>query len=381
MSKITVLGAGMVGSAIARDLAPQHDVRSVDRDGSALAGLTGIRTVQADLSSGTQVREAIQDADLVVCAVPGFMGYRTLEAILEAGKNVVDISFMPEAALELDGLAQARGVTGVMDMGVAPGMDNLILGHHDATMTVQRFECLVGGLPQRRSYPFEYKAPFSPIDVIEEYTRPARYVANGQVVVQPALSEPELVDFDSVGTLESFNSDGLRSILDTMSHIPDMKEKTLRYPGHRALMAALAAGGFFGTEPIQVRTPGGQSTSIRPIDASSAILLEAWKLAPDEPEFTVMRVTVDGEERGEPVRYVYDLHDVYDAATRTSSMARTTGYACTSMVQLVLDGTFARRGLFAPEVVARNEGILDAVLQYQEARGIRYVRTRTERPS
>jgi len=374
MSQITVLGAGMVGSAIARDLAPRHDVRSVDRDEAALAVLAhhGVAVQQADLSSDEAVQQAIADADLVVCAVPGFMGHRTLGAILKAGKNVVDISFMPEDALQLDGLAKEHGVVAVVDMGVAPGMDNLILGHHDAEMTVSRFECLVGGLPRTRTYPFEYKAPFSPIDVIEEYTRPARYVANGQTVVLPALSEPELVDFEGIGTLEAFNSDGLRSIIDTMPHIPDMKEKTLRYQGHRDLMAALSAGGFFDTEPIGM---GGHR--VRPIDATSAILLNAWKLGPDEEEFTVMRVTVEGNERGVDVRYVYDLHDVFDHGSRTSSMARTTGYACTSMVEQVLSGDYAAVGVSTPEVAGRTEGVLERALTYQRVRGITYRRTRT----
>lgn len=367
MSKITVLGAGMVGSAIARDLSNRHQVRSVDRDAGALDRLAGIDTQQADLAEAKAVRAASEDADLVVCAVPGFLGFQTLATLLEVGKNVVDISFMPEDVLQLSDLARDRGVIAVVDMGVAPGMHNLILGHHDASMQVRRFECLVGGLPQQRTYPFEYKAPFSPIDVIEEYTRPARYVRSGQEVVLPALSEPELVEFAGIGTLEAFNTDGLRTMLQTMRHIPDMLEKTLRYPGHRDLMAALSAGGFFGTEPIDV---AGQS--VRPIDAASAILLEAWKLGPTEEEFTVMRVTVEGEEAGESVRYTYDLHDVYDRATQTSSMARTTGYACTSLVEQVCSGSYAAPGLSTPELAGRVPGTLERALAYQAERGVRY---------
>ena len=134
MSKITVLGAGMVGRAIARDLAASHSVRSVDRDPEALAPLSGaVATQQADLSDAAAVRTHIADADLVVCAVPGFMGFRTMQTLIDAGKKVVDISFMPEDVLTLDGLAKERGAIVVADMGVAPGMDNLILGHHDAT--------------------------------------------------------------------------------------------------------------------------------------------------------------------------------------------------------------------------------------------------------
>lgn len=375
MSSVVVLGAGMVGSAMARDLQAKHEVTSVDRDATALARLSnsGIKIVQADLGDSGQVSRQIKDAELVICAVPGFMGLRTLRTILEAGKPVVDISFMPEDALQLDGLAREQGVTAVVDMGVAPGMDNVIFGYHDVRMKVRRFECLVGGLPSARTYPFEYKAPFSPIDVIEEYTRPARFVENGQLVTRPALSEPELVEFENIGTLEAFNSDGLRSLISTMAHVPDMKEKTLRYRGHRDLMAALSAGGFFSTGQIKV----GEH-EIRAIDASSAILLAAWKLAPDEKEFTVMRVTVEGEENGSQVRHIYDLYDEYDAASQTSSMARTTGYACTATAELLLNGSYDSPGVSAPEIVGRAPGCCEAIMQYLLARGVRYGHRREE---
>lgn len=377
MSRVVVLGAGMVGSAIARDLRASHEVTSVDRDAVALARLSvaGIKTVQADLADGQQVSSVISGAQLVICAVPGFMGLQTVRTIIAAGKPAVDISFMPEDALQLDDLAREQGVTVVVDMGVAPGMDNVIFGYHDARMKVSRFECLVGGLPRARTFPFEYKAPFSPIDVIEEYTRPARFVEGGQLVTRPALSEPELIEFDNIGTLEAFNSDGLRSLITTMAHVPDMKEKTLRYRGHRDLMVALGAAGFFATDPIMA---GGHE--IRPIDAASAILLAAWKLAPDEREFTVMRVTVEGEENGSQVRHVYDLYDEYDAASQTSSMARTTGYACTAAAELLLHGTYCRPGVSAPELVGRAPGCYESIMKYLLAREIRYSHRREEIP-
>lgn len=373
MSQICVLGAGMVGQAIARDLGPRHDVTSVDRDAEALAGLAaeGVTTRVADLSEPGRVAGLLGDCDLAVSAVPGFMGFQTLRAIVAAGKPVVDISFMPEDATALDHLARDQGVTAVVDMGVAPGMDNLILGHHDRLMQVSRFECLVGGLPKRRSYPFEYKAPFSPIDVIEEYTRPARYVEHGQIVTRPALSEPELVDFREIGTLEAFNTDGLRSLIASMRHIPDMKEKTLRYPGHRDLMAALQAGGFFSDREI---TLGGRA--LRPVDFSAAILMEAWKLAGDEKEFTVMRITIEGEEQGEALSYVYDLFDEYDEKTRTSSMARTTGYACTAVAEILLSGAYSATGISPPELLGREPDCLDKVMRYLADRNVRYEITR-----
>ncbi|MCX6295348.1 MAG: saccharopine dehydrogenase NADP-binding domain-containing protein, partial [Bacteroidetes bacterium] len=243
MKKIIVLGAGMVGSAIAIDLAKKYFVTVADLNENALEKLKGknsqITMLQLNAKDKKLLIAAITPFDIVVCAVPGFMGYETLKTILETGKNVVDISFFPENALDLDALAKQKGVTAIVDCGVAPGMDNIILGYYNEKMNLTDFECLVGGLPKVKKWPFNYKAPFSPIDVIEEYTRPARYVENGEIITKPAMSDIEHIEMDGVGTLETFNSDGLRSIIFTMPHIKNMKEKTMRYPGHIEKVLAL----------------------------------------------------------------------------------------------------------------------------------------------
>ena len=174
--QIAILGAGMVGRAMAIDLAAKYSVTSFDVSGHALEILTqknkNIKTIKTDLSDYPNYETLLKGFDFVISAVPGFMGYLTLEAIINAKKNVVDISFFPENALELDDLAKENHVTAIVDCGVAPGMSNLILGYHNERMKITNFECMVGGLPKKRVYPFEYKAPFSPIDVLEEYTRP-----------------------------------------------------------------------------------------------------------------------------------------------------------------------------------------------------------------
>lgn len=365
-----MLGAGMVGRAIARDLAKAHHVTAADVSREALAEISGtprLTALQIDLSDASLLRRTVADFDLVVGAVPGFMGHKTLRTVLEARKPIVDISFSPEEALELDGLARSSGVAAVVDMGVAPGMDNLMLGYHARTMEVEHFECLVGGLPHKRTWPFEYKAPFSPVDVIEEYTRPARYVENRHLVVRPALSDAELVEFEGVGTLESFNTDGLRSLLRTMRQVPNMKEKTLRYPGHVRLIQALKAAGFFSADCIRIG-----SADVSPLEFTGRILTDAWRSAPGEPELTVMRVTIAGREDNQDKTYVYHLHDEYDAASATSSMARTTGYACAAAVEWMLQGKLEGAGVFPPELIGRDPECFRFIMKYQAQRGIIY---------
>lgn len=369
MKKISVIGAGMVGSAMALDLAQQHEVTLLDKNNNALKAVaaknTRINTCELDVSSTRQLKANIANADLVICAVPGFLGYHTLQKIIEAGKDVVDISFFPENALDLDEAAKKKGVTAIVDCGVAPGLGNFILGSLDKNMQVSSFECLVGGLPKVRKWPFAYKAPFSPIDVIEEYTRPARYKENGQIITKPALSDVEHVYFEQTGTLESFNSDGLRSLLFTMEHIPNMKEKTLRYPGHIDYILALKESGFFSEDKLRIN-----EASITPLDATCAILFKDWKLAPDEEELTIMRIKVAGTRNGQPVEITYTLYDEFDKASRVSSMARTTGYTATAAAHMVLSGQFNEKGIFPPELVGAREGCLDGILDYLKARNI-----------
>jgi lysine 6-dehydrogenase len=369
--KVIVLGAGMVGRAMAIDLSQAHQVCCVDIDPKALELLKNhkIDSLAADLTNASKVTELVANFDLVLCAVPGFMGYNTVETSIRAKKNVVDISFMPEDFLKLDPLAKSNGVSVITDCGVAPGMPNLFLGHYNTLIDVSRFYYMVGGLPKVRAYPFQYKAPFSPIDVLEEYTRPARYVENGVVTAKPAMSDPELFHFDGIGHLEGFNTDGLRSLIETMKHIPNMKEKTLRYPGHIALVGALEKSGFFSHSPIPV---GGQP--IKPMEVTAAILFKEWKLQPNEPEFTVMRIEIEGISKinGSSQRVVCDLYDEYDSTSETWSMARTTGYTATAAVNMLAYGLFKQKGVFPLELVGNNVECFEFILKYLAERGVTY---------
>ena len=371
--QIAILGAGMVGRVMAIDLAAKYSVTSFDVSDKSLQLLTqknnSIKTIKTDLSDYSNYNSLLKDFDFVISAVPGFMGYKTLEAVINTKKNVVDISFFPENALELDTLAKENKVTAIVDCGVAPGMSNLILGYYNERMSITGFECLVGGLPKKRVYPFEYKAPFSPIDVLEEYTRPARYVENSHIVTKPALSDAELIDFANVGTLESFNTDGLRSILFTMSHIPNMKEKTLRYPGHIDLMKGLIKAGFLSSTPVSFK---GQQIS--PLEFTSSLLFDQWKLGETEEEFTLMRIKISNAEK----TICYDLYDEYDALTQTSSMSRTTGYTCTAAVNMLAQKLFTAKGVFPPELVGKDETCFNFMLNYLKERNVHYIKTESQ---
>jgi lysine 6-dehydrogenase len=370
--KVVILGAGRVGQAIARDLAAsgRFDLTVADVSQAALErlqGVPGLHAERADLAVPGEISRLLAGCDLAVGAVPGPMGYATLGRIIETGVAVVDISFFEESPWPLDAIARERGVTAVMDCGVAPGCSNLILGRALASWErVDAFRCYVGGLPVARHWPYQYKAGFSPIDVIAEYTRPARLVEGGEVVVRPALTEVEALDFAGVGTVEAFNTDGLRSLIET-SKVPEMVEKTLRYPGHCEQMAMLRDTGFFDEEPISVA-----GVQVRPIDLTAELLIPAWHMEEGDEDLTVMRVEVEGVVDGDRILRRWELLDRYDRGTGTTSMARTTGYTCTGMVHALAEGLFAEPGLSPPEIVGRDARCYDFVFDYLAQRGIRF---------
>ncbi len=367
--KIIVLGAGRVGSAIALDLAGDCEVTAVDVRKEVLQPLVrrGITPLWADLAMPGRIAALVESFDLVVGALPGFMGYQVVKEVIRAGKDMVDISFFPQDPFTLDEEARQQGVKIVIDAGVAPGMSNIFLGYYDTLMEVERYACYVGGLPVVRQWPFEYKAVFSPLDVIEEYVRPARYIENGHPVVKPALSDSELLDFAGIGTLEAWNSDGLRTLLVTMNHVPNMIEKTLRYPGTVEYLKVLRESGFFSYEEVEVN-----GKKIRPVDLTARLLFRQWELKPGEEDFTVMRVEIRGRQEGEEKKYVYTLLDRYDRRQGMTSMARTTGFTCTALVRLMLEGKIEGSGILPPEKVARKGENFSFILDHLEERGVHY---------
>jgi len=373
--KLIVLGSGLVGGSIAKDLAGDEDfevsVAGFDEKSlNKLASEAKLTGVVADLSSSEVIKKIVSDQDIVVGCLPGFLGFNMLRSVIEAGKNVVDISSMAEDSLTLDELAKKNKVTAVVDIGVAPGMSNMIVGYVDSLLDeTESALILVGGLPVIREWPYEYKISWSAADVIEEYLRPARLVENGKLVEKPALSDVKLVNLPGVGTLEEFNTDGLCTLAYTLK-IPFMKEKTLRYPGHAEKMRMLRETGFFGNETIEV---GG--VRVKPIDFTAKLLFTEWELKEGEKDLTVMRVVVQGKKDQKRLRYTYDLLTYFDEQTNTTSMARVTGSPCAIMARLVAREEYSREGVSPAEYIGQNHTIYRKLMKELEKKDILYKET------
>ena len=357
--KIITLGGGMVGSAIARDLKQSGFVVTVADGEESLKeklALFDIEYLSLDFSNLNAVSQAVQDFDLVIGAVPGFMGFSILQTVLKVGRNIADISFMPEDSIAMDELAKSNAVTAVTDAGVAPGLSNLIFGKELAEFDqLETAKCYVGGLPQNPQPPWWYKTVFSPIDVIEEYTRPARLVENGTEITKPAMSEIEQIEIDRVGTLDAFNSDGLRSLLNLP--IPNMIEKTLRYSGHIQKIIEMRDDGLFNPDVIE---------------ETAQSLINEWVPKKTDYDQTIVRLEFKGMKNGNEVSKKYDLLDYYDEENNITSMARTTGYTCSAVAHAILSGDFSKKGVFTMESFADDKNLVQQILNYLSVRNINF---------
>ena len=331
-TKVLVLGGGLIGRVVALDLNQEEDLQVTVADGNAnvVTQLTeeGLKCEWADFRTYSEISPLIKQTDLVVNAAPGNLAFNLLKWTIEENKNCVDVSFMPEDPYTLETTNKSSRV--IVDCGLAPGLSNLVAGLlYNQFYLLTNLEIYVGGLPKVRIAPHEYKAVFSVSDVIQEYIRPARYIVNHEEVVRPALSDIELIDLPKVGTVEAFNTDGLRSLLSNLS-VPDMKEKTLRWPGHAEKMKFLREAGFFSTKNI---FSGGSYKT--PLETTTAIFKKAWLLYPEDIDITIMHIKGSGLIKGKPTTITYDLYDEKDPVTGYHSMARTTGFPCSIVAKML----------------------------------------------
>lgn len=331
----------MVGSLIYHELSINHECRLYD--------LNAMNSIPFNIL--TDDLNTLLPADLIVLAVPGNIGYRSLERLIPLGVSIVDISFFSEDPMPLENELRKHGNFLIHDCGVAPGFDNIALGHYAGKFSIEKFRCLVGGLPLEKNPPINYKAPFSPSDVIEEYVRPARFRRGNRNIIMDALTEIETVDHPKYGELEAFNSDGLRSLLDSFPNIPNMVEKTLRYPGQAQQMALLREAGFFEPEMLEL---------------TSERLFKLWKLKSDDPEFTLMLIYIETTD-GKKIEIELSAERNADG---WSSMTQTTGYNCTAAVEWTLKNPKLDSGLYSPEKLGAISSYWEFLLDYLKGKGI-----------
>ncbi|MHA1708731.1 MAG: saccharopine dehydrogenase family protein [Candidatus Baldrarchaeia archaeon] len=364
--KILVLGCGNIGSAIVMDLTrsipsaevavADNDLRKITRLANRLKGK--IRHVLIDASNQEKLTRLFSKFDVVVGALPGRLGFNAMHAAINAGTNMVDVSYTPENPLLLNEDALNAGVTIVPDCGFAPGLTNLIVGFcsciFDQIDTVKIF---VGGLPQRPVPPLGYVITWSVEDLIEEYTRDARIIVDGEIVRVRALDGIETVEIPHVGTLEAFYTDGLRTLLYTMRNVRNMYEKTLRFPGHAEKIKLLRDLGFFDDDKVEV-----EGVEI-PINVFTARVLERRLRVPEVRDMVVMRVEVLGYHQGTKRVMIFDLVDRFDEREEITAMARVTGYMASTVTKILASGEIKQKGIVPPEILGRDTAIFKKIIE------------------
>jgi len=373
--KVLVLGCGNIGSVAAEDLAKSinslevvvADVNKTKaKDVAEKIGRENVSWIHVDATDQNRLGKTLNDYDLIMGFLPGNFGYSLIKACINAEKNLVDVSFMPENPLTLNSEALKANVTIIPDCGLAPGISNVLVGHAAAVLDkAKRVHIMVGGLPEKPVPPLDYIITWSPENLIDEYTRKARIIRRGREVEVEALSGVEEVEFPNFGRLEAFYTDGLRTLLDTIKTVEDMWEKTLRYVGHAEKVKLLKELGFFEEEQINIRGIGISPKKL------TAKLFERKLWRPEVKDVVALKVEVSGikEEREKSV--AYHLLDYYDKKRGITAMARTTAFTASIIAQFLLKKMVKDKGVVPPEIIGKDEMLFQTFLKELDAREVR----------
>lgn len=372
--KALIVGSGNIGSVAAADLArsmPQLEVvvadKYADRANAIVKKISAanVTAVSVDVSDHDSLLKDLEPFDAVLGFLPGNLGYKLMKACIEAHKNLVDVSFTAENPLVLNEEAVKAGVAIIPDCGLAPGISNLLVGRATAEFEKTRsVEMMVGGLPEKPIPPLEYVITWSPDSLIDEYTRKARIIKDGEMSEIEALTGVELVDFPGVGRLEAFFTDGLRTLMYTIE-ADEMWEKTLRYPGHAAKIKTLGELGFFEENTVSI-----DGVTISPRKVTARLLCKALT-KPEIRDFVALKVRITGTKDGAERSHDFVMLDRFDDEQKVTSMARTTAYPVSIAAQLLLQGKIDERGIIPPERLGMNFETYELFCRGLEARGIR----------
>lgn len=346
MAVIHCLGTGLVGSWVVKRLAAAgHLVHAYDIHPDAVFGVEGVTIHSGDVLDDVKSISTNGPVDMVVNLLPGSIGHFATTELAETDYRVVDLSFSDCTPDRDDEKARKHGARILWDVGIAPGLSNMLLAFANRRIgPLKKAEIWVGGNPTKPHGEWMYMAPFSPIDVIAEYTRPARVIRNRELVTLPALTQRHSVDTGLHGEMEAFLTDGLRSVLNSIP-VVEMSEFTVRWPGHIEKF-------------IDTREAG---------ELNETELIRAWQYDDEVPEFTWMRVRAEGRN-GETMEWEVSDHGDEDG----HSMARATGMVTALCIEAWLaEPEMLSPGVHAPEVL-RDE-VIAGIVETMRSEGIRII--------
>lgn len=374
--RIVVLGAGLMGKQAARDLVAEEAVERVflaDRNisqselFSEQLGSDKLEVLKLDAADAAALAETINKGDIVINALFYTFNEKVAAAALQCGVHVVDlgghIGGATDAVLGMHEKAQEKGVTLIPDLGVAPGMINILTGYGASKLDrVSDIRLFVGGIPLHPEPPLEYNHVFSLEGVFDHYTDKSHVIRGGKLLEVESLSEIEYIAFKGFGELEAFHTSGGTSTLtDTFSDVDSLEYKTLRYKGHAEKFRLLVDLGF--TDRTKTVEVAGRKVNLR---AVLKAVLEPVTALGDKQDAVVLRVLVSGVKDREEISYEYNMVTVKDSKTGVTAMARATAYTISVVAQMIGKGIIDKRGAYPPEMIVPG----DAYIKEMAKRGV-----------
>jgi len=379
--KVVVLGAGLMGKEAARDLVKSENVEQVfladvqvEQVEAFKAKLQSdkLQAVQLDANNNEQLKDVMSKGDVVINALFYSFNEKVARTAVEVGVHSVDlgghIGGATDAVLDLYEQAQAKGITLIPDLGVAPGMINILAGFGASKLDkVKSIKIYVGGIPVEPEGPLKYNIVFSLDGVFDHYTDTSHVVKNGVLHEVPSLSEIEAIHFDEFGELEAFHTSGGTSTLTkTFPNVETLEYKTIRYPGHAEKFKVLVDLGLTNKDTkVEV---DGKTVSTR--DVLKAALTPGLLLG-EKQDAVLLRVIVEGSKNGDDVTYEYDLVTKKDMDQQVTAMARATANTISVVAQMIGNGEISKRGVYPPEQIVPG----DAYIAEMKKRGVNIIET------
>ncbi len=357
---IVVIGLGNVGLRTLWLLSNKgYTVMGIDRNGEAVARARsmGLEAKVGDATSRDSLKTLLRGVDVVATSLPGRLGLEVLKILTDMGVNVVDVSFFNPRHGEVKA---SRGQRILLDAGVAPGLSNLLLAMMARQYDARKGRIYVGGLSEKPMAPLGISATWNVEDLIEEYLRPARLIRQGRIAeIDPLGGEPGRLEVPGVGVMEYFPTDGLRSLINSFSHMEELVEYTLRWPGHVEAMKILRELGLMGNDTVK-----GNGCPIVARSCLAGLLRKRYSRVRD---MLVLIVEVEGNKgKGR-------AHTVVHADDTWSAMAKATGGFQASATTIMEEGLIDREGVIYPEDLASMPGVAEKIIEDLEKQGIRLV--------
>lgn len=370
--KITVIGAGAIGSAIVYDLLTYDEVKHVqvcDARGRSLQELHDwvqnprLRSFQVDARDPNVLDSILEGSDCVIGCVPPQMNPSLAQLCLQLGIHYCDLGGSDETVaqvLALDEQAREKAIWIVPNCGLAPGLVNILCkkGIEDFD-TVEEAHLRVGDVPLHPEPPFNFRISWSAERVIDDYTHAVRLIEDGHIKEYEPLSRDERIRFpEPFGEMEAFcTAGGLSTLTDQLvGTVHTLDHKTIRWPGHAEQMRFLLGLGFGEDRHIDVRT----HLTYRDV----LVRRMRQHLGGEHPDAVLMRVLIQGPKDGHKRSLIYEMVDRYDEERGLTAMKRCTSIPTSAVAVMIASGRVKGGGASPPENVVPKQAYCDLVAEH-----------------